>query len=111
MFGDWLKQRRKTLDLTQAELARQAACSPVTIEKIESGQRRPSKQLIDLLATALKMDPAEREGFALAARTGRAPEPAAPAAPPQRHRRILNLSAPPTRLIGRRLIWRRPNKF
>ena len=101
MFGDWLKQRRKTLDLTQAELARQAACSPVTIEKIESGQRRPSKQLIDLLATALNIDPAEREGFLLAARAGRAPEPATPAQPPARHRRILNLSAPPTRLIGR----------
>jgi predicted ATPase/DNA-binding XRE family transcriptional regulator len=101
MFGDWLKQRRKTLDLTQAELARLAACSPVTIEKIESGQRRPSKQLIDLLAAALKIDPAERGGFALAARAGRAPEPAQPAAPPPRQRRIQNLSAPPTRLIGR----------
>ena len=101
MFGDWLKQRRKTLDLTQAELARQAACSPVTIEKIESGQRRPSKQLIDLLASALKIDPAEREGFGLAARAGRTPEPTPPVAPPPRQRRILNLSAPPTRLIGR----------
>ncbi len=101
MFGNWLKHRRKTLDLTQAELARLAACSPVTIEKIEAGQRRPSKQLIDLLAAALKIDPAEREGFGLAARAGRAPAPDAPAAPPQRQRRILNLGAPPTRLIGR----------
>lgn len=101
MFGDWLKQRRKTLDLTQAELARRAACSPVTIEKIEAGQRRPSKQLIDLLAAALNIDPAERESFALAARAGRAPAPSAPATTPPRQRRILNLSAPPTRLIGR----------
>jgi transcriptional regulator with XRE-family HTH domain len=88
MFGDWLKQRRKTLDLTQAELARQAACSPVTIEKIESGQRRPSKQLIDLLAEALRIDPVEREGFALAARAGRAPAPASPAAPPPGRARV-----------------------
>ena len=42
-FGLWLKQRRKSLDLTQADLADQVGCSTTTIRKIEADQRRPSK--------------------------------------------------------------------
>ncbi len=49
-FGLWVKQLRKELDLTQAELAGRAACSPVTIKKIEADERRPSKQMADMLA-------------------------------------------------------------
>ncbi len=33
-FGSWLKQRRKTLDLTQAELARLVGCATVTIHSL-----------------------------------------------------------------------------
>jgi transcriptional regulator with XRE-family HTH domain len=35
-FGYWVRRRRKALDLTQEELARQVGCSPVTIRKIEA---------------------------------------------------------------------------
>jgi predicted ATPase/DNA-binding XRE family transcriptional regulator len=52
-FGTWLMQRRKELGLTRKELARGVGCSPVTIYKIESGQRRPSRQIADLLAEFL----------------------------------------------------------
>ncbi len=52
-FGTWLMQRRKALGLTRKELARGVGCSPVTIYKIESGQRRPSRQIADLLAEFL----------------------------------------------------------
>lgn len=52
-FGIWLMQRRKELGLTRKELARGVGCSPVTIYKIESGQRRPSRQIADLLAEFL----------------------------------------------------------
>lgn len=44
-FGQWLKRRRKALDLTQAELARRAGCAAGTIRQLEAGELRPSKQL------------------------------------------------------------------
>jgi transcriptional regulator with XRE-family HTH domain len=55
LFGEWLKQRRKTLDLTREELAARAGCSIFALRKIESGERRPSKQLAGLLASALEI--------------------------------------------------------
>lgn len=68
IFGEWLKIRRKALDLTQAELADRAGCSIHTIRKIESGERRPSKQLASLLANSLEIPSGERETFANVAR-------------------------------------------
>lgn len=58
-FGYWLR-RRKTLDLTQAELAARASCVLITIKKIEMGARRPSRQLAVRLADALMLSGAER---------------------------------------------------
>jgi transcriptional regulator with XRE-family HTH domain len=49
-FGQWLKLRRKELDLTREELAGRAACSPETIKKIETGERRPSRSMPEMLA-------------------------------------------------------------
>ncbi len=43
-FGEWLKRRRKQLDLTQAELAELACCSVFALRKIEAGQRRPDPE-------------------------------------------------------------------
>jgi transcriptional regulator with XRE-family HTH domain len=54
-FGEWLKGRRKQLDLTQSELARRAGCSVPALRKIEAGERRPSKQLAGLLAKSLEI--------------------------------------------------------
>jgi len=55
LFHDWLKLRRKALDLTQVELAKRAGCSVSVLRKIESGERRPSKQLAALFAKALEI--------------------------------------------------------
>ena len=44
-FGEWLKKRRKDLDLTQLDLADRVGCSPFAIQKLEAGTRRPSRQL------------------------------------------------------------------
>ncbi len=44
-FGRWLKQLRTTHDLTQAALAQQAGCAPITLRQIEAGMRRPSRPL------------------------------------------------------------------
>jgi predicted ATPase/DNA-binding XRE family transcriptional regulator len=67
-FARWLKQRRKALNFTQAELARQLGCAVVTIQKIEEGKRRPSKQIAGLLADHLAIPAGEREKFVQMAR-------------------------------------------
>lgn len=67
-FGEWLKLRRQDLDLTQAELAARAGCSVFALRKIETGERRPSKQLAGLLAVALQLPPDRTPTFVAAAR-------------------------------------------
>src|SRR5260221_11807031 len=63
MFGSWLSQRRKALDLTQMDLANQVSCSVMTIRKIERDIRRPSKQIAERLADVLGVSPDERAAF------------------------------------------------
>jgi predicted ATPase/transcriptional regulator with XRE-family HTH domain len=67
-FGEWLKVRRKALDLTQSELAQRAGCSVSALRKIESGERRPSKQLAGLLAKALEIPGQDQQIFLRVAR-------------------------------------------
>ena len=69
-FGEWLKKRRKSLDLTQRELAKQIGCATITLQKIEADQRRPSKQMAELLAGQLNVPDNERQDFIKFARTG-----------------------------------------
>ncbi|HEU5103414.1 MAG TPA: helix-turn-helix transcriptional regulator [Roseiflexaceae bacterium] len=52
-FGRWLRQRRRALDLTQDDLARQVGCAIITIQKLEADERRPSRQLAERLADQL----------------------------------------------------------
>lgn len=52
-IGQWIRHRRKTLDMTQQGLADRAHCSINTIKKIETDSRRPSRQLASLLAEQL----------------------------------------------------------
>jgi predicted ATPase/transcriptional regulator with XRE-family HTH domain len=67
-FYEWLKRRRKALDLTQDELAKRAGCSVGALRKIESGKRRPSKQLAALLAKALELPEEDQQTFIQIAR-------------------------------------------
>lgn len=62
-FGQWLKQRRKLLGLTQAELSTTLNCSTITIRKIEADERKPSKQVACLLADFLRISDQDRELF------------------------------------------------
>ena len=48
-FGSWVRRRRKSLDLTQEELAQRVGCAPITIRKLEGDEMRPSKQLAESL--------------------------------------------------------------
>jgi predicted ATPase/DNA-binding XRE family transcriptional regulator len=67
-FCEWLKLRRKALDMTQEELARKTGCSVAALRKIEAGDRRPSKQLAALLAKALEISDEEQATFIRVAR-------------------------------------------
>src|SRR6266508_3343984 len=67
-FGYWVRRRRKALDLTQAELARRVGCAEVTIQKIEADERRPSRQIAELLAEQLAIPADERAAFLQCAR-------------------------------------------
>jgi predicted ATPase/transcriptional regulator with XRE-family HTH domain len=68
IFSEWLRHRRKALDLTQGELARRAGCSVSALRKIETGERRPSKQLAGLLAKALDIPEEYEQTFTRVAR-------------------------------------------
>ena len=49
-FGAWLKRQRRASDLTHEELASRIGCGPITLHKIQTGQRRSSKQITEILA-------------------------------------------------------------
>lgn len=67
-FGLWIRQRRRALDLTQEELAARVGCSISAVRKIESDERRPSRQVAELLAGALEIPPGEHVTFLRIAR-------------------------------------------
>ena len=82
-FGDWLQQRRRALDLTQAELARQVGCSAITLRKLEAEERRPSKQIAERLADVLQVPLDERPVFLRFARGDPFAAPSGPSAASQ----------------------------
>jgi len=94
-FGEWLKQRRKALDLTQDELARQVGCATSMLQKIEAGDRRPSAQMAESLARKLGVASDQHAAFVEFARAGQRATVGAPFHSPS------NLPAPTTPLIGR----------
>ncbi len=118
-FGIWLKERRRQLDLTQAELAFRVGCSVMTIRKIESDERRPSRQIAELLADSLDISPDDRPTFLKVARSELrvdrlarvSPAQAAHLAPPALPGSVpthipppipaLHLPTPPNPLLGR----------
>ena len=88
-FADWLKHRRKELDLTQDGLARRAHFSLTAIRQVEEGARVASRNLSEALASALSIPPEDRDAFIAFAR-GTAVQ-----------QRLNHLPAPLTPLMGR----------
>ncbi|MDG6106826.1 tetratricopeptide repeat protein [Dactylosporangium aurantiacum] len=88
-FGQVIKHRRRALDMTQRDLANQVGYSVVTIRKVETDERRPSRELAERLAHCLRIDPEQQGAFVGLGRLE--PVPATRS----------NLPAPLTRLIGR----------
>jgi predicted ATPase/class 3 adenylate cyclase/DNA-binding XRE family transcriptional regulator len=72
-FGDWLRKRRRELDLTQSELAKRSGCAQVTIKKLEADQLKPSKELAEAVIRQLGIPPEKLEAFVAFARGGPVP--------------------------------------
>ncbi len=102
-FGYWLRRRRKALDLTQDELAQRVGCALGTIKKLETDQRRPSKQLAERLADLLNISADERAAFLKAARAELATDQLEIGQLSNKtlDRPTSNLPVPATRFIGR----------
>ena len=107
-FGKWVKRRRKALDLTQQELAKRVGCSLATIIKIEADERRPSRQIAELLAHELDIPPDQHGLFLKIARQEKGiphldglQTLSSPAVAPIIEQPKSNLPAPLTPLIGR----------
>jgi predicted ATPase/DNA-binding XRE family transcriptional regulator len=108
-FGEWVKQQRKRLRLTQGEVAAQSHCALATIKKIEADQRRPSAELAELLAQVLHIPPEQHDIFIQCARGQRSVDALAAAQrdeeaekpPPHPFRRPTPLPLSATPFIGR----------
>lgn len=96
-FGAWLRQRREALGLTRKEFAHRVGCSASTVRKIEDGERRPSRQVAELLADRLGLPAEQHHTFFLVARGERGVDrlPPLPALP------LPHLPSPPAPLVGR----------
>jgi predicted ATPase/transcriptional regulator with XRE-family HTH domain len=105
-FGDWLRRRRTALRFTRGELAECVGCSVSALRKIEADERRPSRQLAELLANCLAIPVEEQPRFVEAARGARLvsqlglPEPAT-VPQVQQGTPPWNLPSPTTSLVGR----------
>ncbi len=62
-FGAWLQQRRRALDLTQAELGQCVGCSADHIRNLEADRRRPSKEIAERLLPCLQLPPRSAPPF------------------------------------------------
>ena len=62
-FGEWLKRQRMGRGLTQQQLAHQIGCASVTLQKIESEERRPSVQIVTRLAEIFEIPKDEQTNF------------------------------------------------
>jgi len=56
-FGDWLAQSLKDNGWSMSELGRRCGVTHTTISRIINGERKPSDQLYDRLARALRVTP------------------------------------------------------
>src|SRR5512143_3589695 len=104
MFGHWLRQQREARRLTREEFAERIGCSVSAVRKFESGERRPSRQIAELIANCQEISPAERRTFLRAPRGVLHVQRSIPA-PAASHPNIpspkTNLPPQPTPLIGR----------
>ena len=106
-FGEWIRKRRKTLNLTLQALADRVGYSVAMLRKIEKDERRPSQKAVALLAEALEIPEDQQDTFLKVARHER---PVAQLGPAHQEERFpwqspsqpqTNLPVPATLLVGR----------
>lgn len=76
-FGAWLKQWRKDQGIGSDAMSERIGCSTIALYKIESGDRKPSRQVALLLAEILGVPNDEQETFIAFARSGQVGVPPA----------------------------------
>src|ERR1700730_2963483 len=69
-FGQRLRGLRRDFDLSQARLGDRAGCAANTVRKLESDERRPSRELGSRLCEGFELSPRERAEFLRLARGG-----------------------------------------
>jgi predicted ATPase/DNA-binding XRE family transcriptional regulator len=67
-FGTWLRQKRRSLDLTQKVFADQIGCAEITVRRMEADEYKPSKELAFTLFEKLGIPESERSQWILFAR-------------------------------------------
>jgi len=97
-FGTWLRQRRRTLDLTQKALAEQVGCAEITVRRMEADAYKPSNELAIVLFEKLGVSESERPQWVAFAR-GMSELPAKQIVKPNKPKS--NLPASLTSFIGR----------
>jgi predicted ATPase/DNA-binding XRE family transcriptional regulator len=100
-FGQRLRTLRRDLDLSQAELGLRAGCSVNTIRKLESDERKPSRELAARLAAVFELAQRERADFLRLARGANvATRPTLPSAMTRLIGREADVAAVRARLLG-----------
>jgi predicted ATPase/transcriptional regulator with XRE-family HTH domain len=102
-FGAWVTRQRKALDLTREQLAGLVGCSVSGLRKIEADERRPSRQMAELLADCLQIPAEQRTTFLQVARGQLRVERLAGLVAPAPAGRLPaeRLPIPPTPMVGR----------
>ena len=59
-FGTWLRQKRRSLDLTQKAFAAWVGCAPITLRRMEADAYKPSRELALTLFEKLGIPESER---------------------------------------------------
>jgi predicted ATPase/transcriptional regulator with XRE-family HTH domain len=72
-FGYWLRRQRLARDWRQGDLAARLGIATVTLRKLEADERRPSLQLIGLIADTFGLSDAERADLIRVARADLSP--------------------------------------
>jgi predicted ATPase/DNA-binding XRE family transcriptional regulator len=98
-FGTWLRQKRRSLDLTQKAFADQVGCAEITVRRMEADEYKPSNELALVLFEKLGIPESERPQWARFAR-GLAEYPIHPISYQAREQKT-NLPIPLTSFIGR----------
>lgn len=97
-FGTWLRQKRRSLDLTQKAFADRVGCAEITVRRMEADEYKPSRELASVLFENLGIPEAECPQWISFAR-GLAALPLS--STPPLNKPLTNLPAPLTTFIGR----------